>query len=943
MKFPALLTALIVAASSFSHALAPAWPQEGSDLKADAKATFGRLGNGLRYVILPNQEPPGRASMRLYMDVGSLMEDDDQQGMAHFLEHMAFNGSKNFAAGSMVEYFQRLGMSFGADTNAHTSFKETVYMLELPKVEEKLVVDGLKLFRDDLDGMLLAQEEIDKERGIILSEKLARDSVDERTMLAGFRFAMPDAKISSRFPIGKEETLKAMMRPRFVDFYETYYTPKRAVVVVVGDVDVAMIEKHIKAAFEDAKPRRGEAKDPEFGKVSQGRGLIAKLHTEMEAAATDLSIEVLHPAKDKRDTAATRREKMVRDFADAMINQRLSELAKKENTPILGAESYSYEYLQFVEVNGIQAKCKPERWKDAMALAEQELRRAIEHGFTDAEFEEAKANMLKSAKLRAEGASTRKSRDLASGIVSILASQKVFTHPADDLGRVEASVASLKKEECHAALRESWNTKDIQLFVGGNLKLDGDAPAAIIAAFKESAAKPVAAPANEKTVEFAYTDFGPAGKVASRSEVKDLEITQAVFENNVRLNIKPTPFEKGSIRVMVSFGGGKLEAPKDKPGILGYAQSVFQAGGLEKHSADDLRRILASKTVGVDFSAGDEAFLLAGRTKAEDLDAQLQLLAAYMTAPGYRVEADRQFRQNLDAMYQELEHTAEGVMSDKVVSFIHSGDNRFGIASRKDIEARTLDEVKAWLASPLKEGYLEISLVGDLDVEKSIAAVAKTFGALPKRADKKPDFAAARDVKFPSEPKQKEFHFTTEIERAYALTYWPTTDMKNIQRTRRLALLGQILDDRLRLKVREELGESYSPASYHVPSDTFPGYGYMTAMVTLKPDHVAKVGPIVAKLGDELAKGSISEDEFERAKKPQLTQLEQMRRDNRYWIQNVLRCSQEHPERLDWARSLVNDFASIKKEDLEALAKEYLSADRVVNLGIIPEQEKTAK
>lgn len=153
-----------------------------------------------------------------------------------------------------------------------------------------------------------------------------------------------------------------------------------------------------------------------------------------------------------------------------------------------------------------------------------------------------------------------------------------------------------------------------------------------------------------RRVEFAYTNFGPEGKVASRNEVKDLEITQAVFENNVRLNIKPTPFEKGSIRVLVSFGGGKLEATKDKPGILGYAQSVFQAGGLEKHSADDLRRILASKTVGIDFSAGDEAFLLAGRTKAEDLDAQLQLLAAFAASPGYRTEADRQFRQNLDAI-----------------------------------------------------------------------------------------------------------------------------------------------------------------------------------------------------------------------------------------------------------------------------------------------------
>ncbi len=942
MKTPALLVALLALSLNPAHALAPAWPQEGSDLKADAKAKFGRLPNGVRYVILPNQEPPGRASVRLYMDVGSLMEDDDQQGMAHFLEHMAFNGSKNFPANQMVEYFQRLGMSFGGDTNAHTSFKETVYKLELPKVDDKHIGDAMKLFRDDLDGMLLGQEEIDKERGIILSEKLARDSVDERTMREGFSFAMPEAKVAKRMPIGIEDTLNKMMRPRFVDLYETYYTPQRAVVVVVGDVDVAMVEKHIETAFADAKARRGEKEDPDVGKVSKGRGLIAKLHTEMESPATDISIEITEPSQKKLDTTATRREKMARDFADMMINQRFSKLAKAENTPLLGAESYSYEYLDFVQVIGVQAKCKPERWKDAMAMAEQELRRAIQFGFTDAEFDEAKASMLKMAKMQAEQASTRKSRDLSDGIVRVLAARKVFTHPADELPRVEAAVASLTKDECLAALKKSWESLDVQLFVGGNLKLDGDASAAIIEAYKASVAKAVEAPKNEATASFAYTDFGPAGTVATRSEAKDLEITQAVLSNNVRVNLKPTPFEKGAIRVLVSFGGGKLEAPKDKPGIIGYAQSIFQAGGLEKHSADDLRRILASKTVSADFAVGDEAFLLSGKTKSEDLETELQLIGAYMMAPGYREEADRQFRLGLDSMYQELEHTAEGVMNDKVVSFIHSGDVRFGIAGRADTEKRSIAEVKQWLTSPLKEGYMEVSLVGDMDVEKTLAAVAKTLGALPKRAEKKPDFADARVVKFPAD-KKKDFHFTTEIERAYALIYWPTTDMSNIQRTRRLALLGQILDDRLRIKIREELGESYSPVSYHVPSDTYPGYGYMSAIITLKPDHVAKVGPIVAGLGETLATGSISDDEFDRAIKPQLTQIEQMRRDNRYWIQNVLRCSQEHPERLDWSRSLMTDFAGIKKGDLEALAKEYLKGDRVLAVSIIPDAEKAAK
>ena len=279
-------------------------------------------------------------------------------------------------------------------------------------------------------------------------------------------------------------------------------------------------------------------------------------------------------------------------------------------------------------------------------------------------------------------------------------------------------------------------------------------------------------------------------------------------------------------------------------------------------------------------------------------------------------------------------------MSDKVVAFIHSNDPRFGIAPRAETDKRTTAEVKAWLAQPLATSYMEVSVVGDVDPAKTLEAIAKTLGTLPKRAEKKPDFADARVVKFPTEPKQKDFHFTSEIERSYALIYWPTTDMKDIQRTRRLALLGQILDDRLRLKIREELGESYSPAAYHVPSDTFPGYGYMSSIITLKPDHVAKVGPIVAQLGDGLATGKITDDEFDRAKKPQLAQLEQMRRDNRYWLQNVLRCCQEHPERLAWSRSLVNDFASIKKEDLEALAGEYLSGSRAVSIGIIPDEVK---
>ncbi|MBX7210004.1 MAG: insulinase family protein [Verrucomicrobiaceae bacterium] len=941
MKKAILALLALVSLSAPLCALAPAWPQEGSDLKPDPKAKFGRLENGFRYVILPNDEPPGRASLRLYMDVGSLMEADDQQGMAHFLEHMAFNGTKGYPESEdMVEYFQRLGMSFGGDTNAHTSFRETVYQLEIPKVDEKYFADAIKLFRDYLDGMLLKDAEIDKERGIILSEKLSRDSVEYRTMLAGFKFAMPDALVSRRMPIGLEDTIKSMKRPRFADLYETYYTPRRAVAVIVGDIkDPAMVEKLIVSSFQDAKPRRKESPDPDMGRVTKGRGIIAMLHHEKDSPATDMSIELQRPSKQLPDTAVRRRELLVRDLADSMINTRFSKLAKEENSPIMSGESYSYEYLDFVEVIGVQTQCKPEKWKEALAVIEQEQRRALQFGFTDSEFEEAKASVLKKARLSAEQASTRQSKALSTQIVSLLAAKRVFTHPAAELPRIEAALKTLKKDECLAAFRKSWDSKDLCIFIGGNLKLEGDSSAQILAAYRDSNGKPVAAPKNEEQLKFAYTGFGPEGKVAKRDEVKDLEITQLAFENNVRLNVKHTPFQKNAISVLVNFGGGKLSVPKEKAALIPFAQSNFQPGGLVKHSVDEIRRIFASKTVSAEFAVGDEAFLMAGRTTPADLEAQMQLLAAYFTAPGYRDEAERQFRKNIEAIYTSIEHTAEGVMTDKVSGFIHSDDPRFGFPDRSALESITTADLKQWLAPALKEDWLEISLVGDVDLEKAVAAVAKTFGALPKRAEKKPAYTEERKVGFPSD-KKKDFRFTTEIPKAIATIYWPTEDMSDIKRTRRLILLGAVLDDRLRIKVREELGETYSPACYHVANDTFKGYGYMTAMIECKPGQAASIGALVIKIADELATKPITDDEFDRAKKPQLEQLTQMRRDNRYWGQNVLRCAQEHPERIEWSRSLLQDFSGIEKKDLEALARTYLPASRAITVNVIPEEAK---
>jgi zinc protease len=193
---------------------APIWPHDASDLKADPKVVWGRLDNGLRYVILPNREAPGRPSLQLYMRVGSLMEAEDQRGMAHFLEHMAFNGTKHFPAGEMIEYFQRLGMSFGAHANAGTEFDRTVYKLELPRTNEEMTGEGLKLFRDFLDGMLLEKKEIESERHVIVAEILARNTADSRAAEDRLGFLLPDTLVPRRWIAGTVETVRALAPQR---------------------------------------------------------------------------------------------------------------------------------------------------------------------------------------------------------------------------------------------------------------------------------------------------------------------------------------------------------------------------------------------------------------------------------------------------------------------------------------------------------------------------------------------------------------------------------------------------------------------------------------------------------------------------------------------------------------------------------------------------------
>jgi len=939
MRRTTLLTALAASlALALSLRAALPFPQAESDLKADPAAHFGTLPNGLRYVVMPNHEPKARASLRLLVLAGSFDETEAQRGLAHYLEHMAFNGSTHYPPGTLVEKLQRLGMGFGADTNASTSFDHTLYQLELPDTAPATLSEGLQILSDYCGGLLLEQKMVEKERGIILSEKRSRDSVGYRTFVAQLDFMLKGTRVPERLPIGLEDVIEKSNRDPFVEFYNTWYRPEKMVVIVVGDIDAASIEKQIVEGFSGIAPRSPEPPAVDLGKVPVFTGLKVLYHGEPEAPNTNVVIATAVPYVEEPDTAAIRMKYLPRMLAFDILNLRLEILSKQENAPFIRADASVEDSFHLYRQTEINVACKAEQWADALGVADREMRRAYEYGFTADELKQVVSNFRNALEQADKTASTRRSDELAGDLAQSLVDREVFTSPADDLSLYGPALAKVTLEDCVAAYRQAWSSPGRFVFVSGNAKIVGVANAAnavVAATYNRARAVPIKAPDARASVTWGYSDFGPAGKVASRTHVDDLDFTEVVFENGVRLNVKKTDFEANTIHVGARLGTGMLTEPAStKPGLSRFSALTFSAGGLGKHGEDDLQQVLAGKTVGVLFSSTTDAFLFEGGTNKDDIALEFQLLTASITDPGYRPEALRQARKRIDAAYISFAHTERGPMNLKVPRLLASGDPRFGLPSRDQMMARNMDEVKAWLAPQLASGPLEVSVIGDLDIDTVIADASRTLGTLPKR-DPKPSLDDLKKVSYPSKPFTWDYSIDSEIPKGLVAVYWPTSDGTDVHRARRLNILGDVLGDRLRVKIREQLGSTYSPNVGSFASDIFPGYGYLEAAVIVDPAKVKQIQDVVIAVAGDMNANGVTQDELDRAKNPKLTALRESERTNTYWMTVLLR-AQERPEVLDWARSRKADFESVSKAEIDALARAFLAPDRASRVIVRP-------
>ena len=913
------------------------WGVALTDVTPDPSIRYGVLPNGMKYAIRRNAVPKGAGVVRLRFEFGSIGESEEERGLAHFIEHMAFNGSTNVPEGEMVKILERQGLKFGPDTNAMTGFDTTVYMLDLPKADDEHLDTALMLMREVASEVKFDPAAVDRERGVILGERRARDTYQLHQVIDQIGFQIPATPYPERLPIGTETVLKTAPAAGIKNLYQRYYRPENATFVFVGDADPALVERKMLAKFADWKGSGNSGTALPRGTVDLKRG--GQFDTFVDpAVATQVNLTSFRPWKEPADTITERRADMVKGLAMGMFNRRLQKLASAPNSILLGGQVAENDADDAALGTSLALVAKDGAWKDALAMGEQELRRALQHGFNQSELDLSKAEMLGALQTSAAQADARTHQALANSILGVVDKPNFVTTPAFRLGTFERLGPAVTVAEANAAFRELWSGTAPLVHVSDKQ----DVPiATIAAAFADSSKVAVAAPKAEAAVAFAYNDFGKPGQIVEDRRVDDLGIRTIRFANNVRLNIKQTDFEKGKVAFSARLAGGTIALPKDQPGYSTMLSALSMLAATAKHSMDDIRTIAAGHTVQPGWVVSSDAFVATGTTTVKDLDLQMKLSAAYLTDPGYRPEAASQWGNIVPILDKQLEATPAGLMGARLPGILASNDWRFGVPPTSELAKRNLAGAKTLLAPMTASAPIEIGIVGDIDEAAAIKAVAQSFGALPARSATQQVAPGARIAQFRSDTAPILLKHSGGQDQALVAAAWPTDDDKDFRKAIGMSLLGEVMDLMLTDSVREELGASYGVSVGSTMSNTYDRFGYLMVNSIVAPDKADEIDGVFAKVARQLRDEPVADDLLARARAPMLESAAKQMRQNSYWLGYVDE-AQGKADRLERIRTRDALIRSITVADLQALAKQYLVDAKLQRVRILSDKVQVA-
>lgn len=811
----------------------PAWDIASDDVPADPQVTFGRLANGMRYALMRNGNPAGEATVRFNIEVGYREETDAESGAAHFVEHMAFNGSTNIPEGQLLPMLERLGLAFGADTNATTTIDYTTYKLQLPRTDDATVDTALKVMRETAGNLLFDPGAVDRERGIMLSEAQVRNNPPRRQLADYFEAALPGSRIGSRVGFD-EERIRNITAADLKSFYYAYYRPERATLVIVGDFDVAEMQAKIEATFASWQGQ-GPARDIYAAPVPAAERPVAFGSFVDPAIPEIIRLQRLAPWNPSQNTLAAMQDQLLRSIAGAALSNRINALSRAADSPTLGGGAGEETLYRSARSYGINLVAKDGQWRETLALAERELRRADQFGFTAAEIAEIKANIATALENAVAQAPGRSSVALAEGLVAASLEDAVSSAPHFKLSFYRAIEPAVTPEAVSAAFRAAWQGGPSVVHLSTKQPIEGDTQT-IAAVLAESAAVAVTAPAEAEAVQFAYGDWGAPGKVVSDTTVADLDIRTLRFANGLQLNLKRTNFEPGKVAFALRIGEGLAGFPAERQGLRDLLSFVAGVDGLAAHDADELRRVLAGKAVSLALGADVDALVASGQTTQADLDLQLDLLAARLTATAWRPETQAQWAGVAPVLAENSRADPSQVLGLALTALLAGGDARLGLTDMGQLTAVSLDDLRNVVAPQLESGSLALGLVGDFDPEAAIAAVASSLGALPARSNRREPSPGLAPLTFVSEPAVRILTHSGKADQGALALGWHTDDGNDLRDELTRDLLAEVVDLRLTEVLREQLGTTYSPVSYSYSQRTFTGFGFLAALATVPPE-----------------------------------------------------------------------------------------------------------
>jgi zinc protease len=923
------------------------WLYRGSDVPPDPDWQFGELPNGLRYAVRRNGVPPDQVSIRIRIDAGSLYESEGERGYAHLIEHLVFRQSKYLGEAQAIPTWQRLGASFGSDTNAETSPTHTVFKLDLPGATPASLDESFKLLSGMMIAPTLSERDVHTEVPIVLAEKRERGGAQERVQDATRETFYAGQLLASRTPIGTEASLNAATSASVRAFHSRWYRPENTVIVAAGDADpaalAALVQKWFSAWQVAGKPTRAPGfGDPVAPAGSDPANPVGETKVLVEPELPrGASFAILRPWRQVTDNIAYNQGLMIDALAQALINRRLETKARAGGSYLL-AQVAQQDVSRSVDGTFVSVTPLTADWKSALRDVRAVIADAMATPPTQEEIDREAAEMEIAYQVPAEQQMLLAGGKVADDLVQALDIRETVAAPDAVLRIFRSSKPLFKPEAVLAHTRTLFSgTVTRAVLITPNA---GEADAA---ALRQALAAPVAADGSvrlaAKPVRFdQLPPIGAPGKITSLAPTGLLGIEQANFANGIKVLLWPTPEEPGRMTVKVRFGGGYRSFGPADAAYIALGDMALVGSGQGMLGQEELDRISTGRKMGFDFKIEDASFEFSADTRSADLADQLYLFAAKFAQPRWDANPVLRARAAARLQYETFASSPQGVLERDLKFLQRDRDPRFRRPTPADLDKATPAGFRALWSRVLASGPIEVQIYGDFDRNSALAALQRTFGALPPRAPLPPGTAPA-SARFPAANSQPlVLTHRGDANQAAAVVSWPTGGgMAGISESRQLEILTQLFTNRLLDRMREKLGESYAPQVVNSwPVDLDSG-GSISAFAQIQPAATSAFFDAAREIAADLIARPPGDDELTRVTEPLRQQITRATTSSAFFM-NQLQGATSDPSRFAAVRTILTDYTQTTPQAMQALARKYLDPQRSWHLAVVPEARGVA-